>query len=31
MPFNKLINVRQQAGWTAKSAASEQRGPLLRR
>ncbi|MEZ0152300.1 MAG: hypothetical protein AB9Q18_08415, partial [Candidatus Reddybacter sp.] len=28
---NKSINVRQQAGWTAKSAASQQRGPLLRR
>lgn len=26
--FNKFINARQQAGWTAKSAASQQRGPL---
>ncbi len=28
---NNTFNVRQQAGWTAKSAASQQRGPLQRR
>jgi hypothetical protein len=28
---NNTFNVRQQAGWTAKSAASQQRCPLTQR
>jgi len=29
--FNNTCNVRQQAGWTAKSAASQQRCPFTKR